>query len=114
MGEGRIFYLDLLSAKPVFRVMDCVQKYSPDIVGNEGIEDKDPASGQKGRDYMKGRVFGRGADQGDKPCLHMRQKGVLLGLVKAVDLINKENSCRRVFLLSIFCLSDNLANLLHA
>ena len=40
---------------------------------------------------MKGRVFGRRADKGDGAIFDIGQEGVLLGLVKAVHLIDKQD-----------------------
>eukprot|EP00232_Nephroselmis_pyriformis_P010108 CAMPEP_0182903466 /NCGR_PEP_ID=MMETSP0034_2-20130328/31305_1 /TAXON_ID=156128 /ORGANISM="Nephroselmis pyriformis, Strain CCMP717" /LENGTH=143 /DNA_ID=CAMNT_0025038353 /DNA_START=14 /DNA_END=441 /DNA_ORIENTATION=- len=36
-------------------------------------------------------VLGRGADKHDCPGLHVRQEGVLLHLIKAVDLVHKKD-----------------------
>ena len=45
---------------------------------------------QRRIDFIK-RIFSRGADQQDRSILHGRQQGILLGLVKAVDLVDKKN-----------------------
>ena len=55
------------------------------------MHDADPATGEQRRDQLEGRVLGGGADEGQQPRLHVRQEGVLLGLVEVVDLVHQEH-----------------------
>ncbi len=54
----------------------------------------DAATGEQGRDYFKGRVLRGGPDQTDGAALDIGEKCILLGLVEAVNLIDKENGPR--------------------
>ena len=50
---------------------------------------------------MEGGIFGGGADQGQETAFDMGQEAILLGLVEAVDLIDKEQ-CLAAVLVAIF------------
>ena len=48
---------------------------------------------QRGVD-LKGRIFGRGANEPERATFDVGQKGILLGAVEAVDLVDEENGSR--------------------
>ena len=54
-------------------------------------EHKNMASGEEGRNYFKRRVFRRRSNEDDRARLNIRQKCILLSLVKSVYLINKDD-----------------------
>ena len=45
----------------------------------------------KGRDHLEGRVFCGCTNEDDRPLLHVGKKGVLLGLIESMDLVDKED-----------------------
>ena len=45
---------------------------------------------QGGIDF-EGRIFGRRTDKGQQPTFNVRQKGILLRLVEAMDFVDEEN-----------------------
>ena len=55
------------------------------------LEHKNLAAGQQGSNDLKGRIFRSGAHQHDGSVLYGAQQGILLGLVEAVDLIDKQD-----------------------
>ncbi len=48
-------------------------------------------AGEQGGDDLERGIFGGGADQDDRSRFHIGQKGILLGFVEAVDLIDKDD-----------------------
>ena len=64
---------------------------SADVCLGERLEDEDPGPGQERPDNLEIGVFGGGPHQGDQPFLHVRQQGVLLGLVEPVDLVDQDH-----------------------
>ena len=54
------------------------------------LEHQDTGARQQRRDELEGRILGRRADQHDGPVSHDRQKGILLGTVEAIDLVDEE------------------------
>ena len=50
-----------------------------------------PRAREQRRDHFERRILRGGADQDDVAALHVGQKGVLLRLVEAVDLVDEEN-----------------------
>ncbi len=47
--------------------------------------------GKEGADYLEGRIFSCGADQGNYSFLHGSEQRILLRLVEAVYFINEKN-----------------------
>ena len=60
------------------------------ILRRQRLEDKDLTPGQQRGIDLKGGVLGGGADENDASLLHKGEKGVLLRLVEAVNLIDKQ------------------------
>jgi hypothetical protein len=50
-----------------------------------------PGPAQQRRVDLEARILGGGAEQGERPSLHVRQERVLLCLVEAVDLVEEED-----------------------
>ena len=59
----------------------------------QGVQHKHLAAGQQRAVDLKGGVLRGGADQNDAALFHKGQKGVLLGLVEAVNLVHKDDAC---------------------
>ncbi len=62
-----------------------------EILLGKRLEDENPHPGEERRNHLEGGILRRSADQGDQTALHMGEKGVLLGLVEAMDLIHEED-----------------------
>ena len=60
----------------------------------ERRESVDAAAGEESGDHFKGGVLRSGPDQADRAPLDIGQKGILLSLVEAMNLINEENGSR--------------------
>src|SRR4030042_5652909 len=90
----------------------CIGKRAPDDGGKvfvgELTEDVDPRTGQQRRIDLKRGVLGGRSDQDDGSILHVGQKDVLLGLVEAVDLVDKEDRLLAVVFKVAACLFDDL------
>ena len=56
----------------------------------EPLEDEHAGPRQQRRIELEGRVLGGGAHQNDGAVFHMRQEGVLLAAVEAVDLVDEQ------------------------
>jgi hypothetical protein len=76
-------------------------KNAVEIGGGQRLENVDPASRKEGRNYLKGRVFRRGADQRDEAVFNAVEQGILLCLVEAVDFVDEQNGpfARQVLIL---------------
>jgi len=57
----------------------------------QALEHVDATAGEEGRDDLEGRVLGGRAHQDDRAVLDVREEGVLLRLVEAVDLVHEEH-----------------------
>ena len=62
-----------------------------DRVRVERLERQHPRARQQRSDHLERRVLGCRADQDDRSALDVRQQGVLLGLVEAVDLVEEDD-----------------------
>ncbi len=65
-----------------------------DLFVGERFEHIDAAAREQRRNNLKGRILGRCADQPDGAALDVGQKGVLLRLVEAVNLIDEQDGAR--------------------
>src|SRR5699024_8184075 len=54
------------------------------------------AAGEQRAVYLKGGILGGGADEDDAALLHKGEEGVLLGLVEAVNLVDKDDGALAV------------------
>ncbi len=57
----------------------------------ERVEHQHLGPRQQRTDDLEGGVFGGGADQRDQAAFDVRQKGVLLGAVPAMDLVDEQD-----------------------
>ncbi len=81
-----------------------------DMLLPKWLQDIDLNSGEQLRRQLKARILRRGPDEGDHPLLHPRQKGVLLGLVEAVDLVTEEDRPPALQPLPLLGLGNDLPN----
>ena len=73
-------------------VLERPHDYDAHFILGEGVESENLATGEEGGDNLKGGIFRSGADKGDGAILDIGQNGILLSLVEAVNLIDKEDS----------------------
>ena len=59
------------------------------VLRTQLLQDKYPAAGQKRRIDFKGRILRGGPDEDNAALFHIGKEGVLLGFVKAMDLIHE-------------------------
>jgi len=65
--------------------------HGPNIIGSELFKHQHAAAGEKGAVEGEARVFGGSADEGEEAALDVREQRVLLLLVEAVDLVEKQH-----------------------
>ena len=80
--------------------------------GLQALESRHPDPGQEGRNNFKRGVLGGGSQEGQQARFHVGQKGVLLNLVEAVDLVHEEDRSVALPLQGQTGLLDDLADLL--
>ena len=78
-------------------------------VGAQRLQHIHLAAREQGRNDLKRRVFGSGANQRDGAVLHRAQQRILLRLAEAVNLINKQH--RAALPLGLV---NHVAHVLHA
>ena len=61
------------------------------LLGLKRQQTIDAGAREQRRDHLEGRVLRGGADQDDVALLDVGQKGVLLGFVEAVDLVDEQD-----------------------
>ena len=83
------------------------------LVFGERLQGVDAAAGEQRGDDLERRVLGGGADQADGAALDVGQKGVLLRLVEAMDLVDEEDGARAE-LRGLFGIDHDLLDLLDA
>ena len=83
------------------------------LVVRQALEHIDGGTRKQRTVHLERRVLGGCADEGEQAAFHMRQEGILLALVEAVDFIDKHQRTAAVGaeLLSAF---HRLADVLHA
>ena len=89
-GDRLVRDLHLLIAEAAF-VGERVAEKADNVLRFERLQHEHLAARKKRPVHLEGGVLCRRADQNDAPPLHIGQKGVLLRLVEAVDLVHKED-----------------------
>ena len=89
-GKAIVRYLHVLPAKAA-RVRQRAAQHGRHLRGGKCLQHKHLAARKQSRVDFKRGVFGGGANQHNAAALYIGQKGVLLGLVKAVNFIHKQN-----------------------
>ncbi len=72
---------------PVERALE----HDADILGRERAQDVDARAGQERAVDLEGRVLGRRTDEAERAVFDEGQERVLLRLVEAVDLVEKQD-----------------------
>jgi len=65
-----------------------------DLRSGVGFEDVDLGAGEERGDDFEGGIFGGGTDKEDVAGFDVREEGVLLGLVEAVDFVNEDDGAQ--------------------
>src|SRR5258707_3442027 len=65
-----------------------------DLRGGVGFKDVDLGAGEEGGDDFEGGIFGGGADEENVAGLDVREEGVLLGFVEAVDFVDEDDGAK--------------------
>ena len=89
-GKRIIVHAQLHRSEPALGVLQCALQDSDDVIEIERFEDVDLRPRQQRRVHLERRILGGGADQHDVSGFDPRQKGVLLRLVEAMDLVDEE------------------------
>ena len=82
------------SAEAALLVFQGAAEKSGDLLFGERLQDIDAAAGEQCRNDLEGGVLSGCADQANRPTLDVRQKGVLLRFIEAVNLIDEEDGPR--------------------
>src|SRR5580692_4361717 len=65
-----------------------------DLRGGVGFEDVDLGAGEERGDDFEGGIFGGGGDEEDVAGFDVREEGVLLGFVEAVDFVDEDDGAQ--------------------
>src|SRR6185369_1926396 len=101
-GVGCDFFQDIAGclqlhrAQPAFFVAQGTLQQFDNLVFGERLEHVHPAAGEQRGDDFEGGILRGGADQPDVALLHVGQESILLGLVKAMDLVYEDDRARAV------------------
>ena len=75
---------------------------------------ENPRAGKQRLVHLKKRIFRGCPDERQQSVFYMRQKGILLGFVPAVNLINKKERPLVVKTSSLLCVCHHSPQLLHS
>ena len=89
--ERFIVDLDLLRAEAAFRVGERAAHEARDLFVVEGVQHEDARAREQRRVDFERRVLRRRADQRDRAVLHVRQDGVLLRFVEAMNFVDEQH-----------------------
>ena len=86
----------------------------PNCLRPQALQRKDTAATHQSAGQSEIGILCRSADERDHPRLNVWQQHILLRLVEAVDLINKQAGALAVILQSAPCRLEHIAQLLHS
>ena len=84
-------YGDGVFAETVLLVGERATKEFDDLRRGERIEDVDLGAREERGDHFKGRVLSSGTDENNVARFDVREKGVLLGFIEAVNFVHKND-----------------------
>ena len=79
----------------------------------QGLKLEQAGAADQGLVHLKVGVFGGGPNQDHRAIFHPGQQGILLGLIKAMHLVNKQNRAPALLAALLLGTGDRLAQLLH-
>ena len=83
-------------AEAALGIVECAAQKNDDLIFSQRIQHINAtAREQRGVDF-EGRIFGGGADQANAAFLHVRQEGILLRFVEAVNFVDEDDGARAV------------------
>ena len=91
MTEGLGFSFDLHLAKAPRFIFEGPLQERDEIVSRNGLELENLRAGDKGGVDVKVGIVSGGANKANGASLKVGKKGVLLGLVEAVDFVDEED-----------------------
>jgi len=83
-------------AEAALGIAECALQQNDNLIFAQGIQHIDAASAKAARSDFEGRIFGGGADQANAFLLHVREEGVLLRFVEAVNFVDEDDGARAV------------------
>ena len=83
---------EVAAAEAAFGSCEGAFEQATTCASERALQGVDAAAAEQGGVDLEGGILGGGADETDGAALDVGQEGVLLGLVEAVDLIDKEDS----------------------
>jgi hypothetical protein len=92
-----VVHLDVQGAEAALLINEGAADDRGDLGLVEGVQGEDTGAGEQRADDLEGRVLGRGADERNGAVLDIREDGVLLRLVEAMDLVDEEDGLARIF-----------------
>ena len=104
--------LGLHAGQPAF-VCQCAVKQLQQLFRRQCLQDQRAGAAAKGRIDLEAGVLGSRADERQEAGFDMRQQSVLLGLVEAVNLVEKQDGARAPAP-QAFSLRHGLADVFHA
>ena len=114
IGQGFGTQLNLLLPQPMFPIGQRPGEDRPNRLRPQALQRKDTAATHQSAGQSEIGILCRGADERDHPRLNVWQQHILLRLVEAVDLINKQAGALAVILQSAPCRLEHIAQLLHS
>ena len=104
----------IISAQSLFPVGYRTENQCPDIILRQTLQLKNDGSGQQSSVDLKIRILCRCTDQNDRAVLHERKQIILLPLIEAMNLIDKEDRLPAVHSLVVLRLRDHFLHVLLA
>ena len=113
-GQGVGIRRDLPGAEPARDVVKGALEDAHDVGLGQRTEDIDPAAREERRVHLEGGILRGRPDQDQRALLHVRQEGVLLTAIEAMNLVHEENGPPAAAGALGFRLRHDLAYLLDA
>ena len=104
----------VLSANTGKAGLEIISSQCPDIILRQTLQFKNDRSGQQSSVDLKIRILCRCTDQNDRAVLHERKQIILLPLIEAMNLIDKEDRLPAVHSLVVLRLRDHFLHVLLA
>ncbi len=83
--------VDIATTKSALGIRQCDPQNLLDIGIGQRLQHDDPRTGEQRRVHLERWVFRCGSDQDDGAVLDVRQDGILLGFVEAMNLIDEKD-----------------------
>ena len=84
-------HIDPRAAQPLLLIHQAAVEHGEQRVLSQGLQHHHPAATQEGRVHFEGWILRRGTEQNDQARLGVREQGILLCPVEAMDLIEEQD-----------------------